>query len=507
MKKFTLIALALMASASSSFAQNVLWDGENAEITSKANAGFWPDGSPELVENPEKDGINNSEHCIKFSVPKGETQIKLNFADWKKPAMNGSTRVSLLIKKTGTENVFMELSDPTDGSEKYWKKTANWYVGDNTWHKLVFDFCNNGTFDNPGLVSITVNNSDENTIDVFVDNIVIEDAPKVNGKLFSEWNGDITGDVKLTGAWMKGSCSIPVDNADWQTTNYNDYEYFYSRSGAGLTSVDLREAQASDVDINQFFKNSNAIVYANETIYTHANVIAEQDFKNASGEDAHGLYAANGVELNAANAFSCPEAFTAASVKLTRTVREGINSFVLPFYAGASDLEADALATFKDVADGSAVFAKADHAEANVPFITVGLQNASDNKVFTFNGNQKYFEATPASFDGSFKGVYAPQDANDLYGIDNNGLLHKGGVGATINAFHAYYDVKEGQSVPAKISFEGDAPTAINGIAANEPAADKAVYDLCGRRVASSLNGASLAKGIYVVGGKKVAVK
>lgn len=513
MKKFTLIAFALMASATS-FAQTVLWDGENAEITSKANAGFWPDGSPTLAENPEKDGINTSEHCIKFTMTNDSKVVKLAFREWIRPSMNGSKRVSLMIKKSASDNVMIELSAPTDNypndveeSKKYWKKQAAWCGGDDKWQKLVFDFSTNGDFDNPGVIAITAQTGKvDGEQTVYIDNIVIEDAPRIDGKLFSEYgNTKITGNVKLTGAWMKG-ISINADG-DWTENEYNDFNYFNEHCDEKLTSVDMRGTVTKDVDVDRMFDNRpNALLYADEA-YVHANVVAEQNFKNASEEEVHGLYAANGVVLNDAYAFSCPEAFTAANVKLTRTVREGVNSFVLPFYTGASDLESDALATYKETADGNAVFTKADHAEANVPFITVGLQNASENKEFTFGGNRKYFEATPASFVGAFKGVYAPQEAKDLYGIDDQGNLHKGGESATINAFHAYYKVEEGQSAPAKISFEGDAPTAINGIAANEAEANEAVYDLSGRRVAAKLAGANLAKGIYVVGGKKVAVK
>lgn len=510
MKKFTLLALAIMASATS-FAQTTLWDGENTEITNKNdNAGFWGDGSPVLVENPEKDGINTSSKCIKFTMTNNENKmVKLPFGEWFKESMNGRKRISLMIRKNVNENVMVELSDPTDGSAGYWNKQVVYYTGAGKWQKLVFDYTANDDFDNPGLMTITAQTGDVNdNQDVYIDNIVIEDAPKINGKLFSEYNAEnkLTGDVKLTGAWMKGS-SMNANVSPWQANTYNDYEYFYSLAD-NITSVDLREAQASDVDVNQFFKNPNTIVYANEA-YDHVNVVANQTFKNANNEEVTALYAAKGLELTDADAyayaFSCPEAFTAANVKLTRAVREGINSFVLPFYAGADELGAEALATFKEADGQSLVFTKADHAEANVPFITVGLKNAADKKEFTFNDNLKYVEATPTEFTAPFKGVYAPQSAKGLYGINGNGDLQIGGTDAKINAFHAFYQAAEGQAAPAKISFEGEA-TGINNVAA-ATVANGAVYDLSGRRVAEKLAGASLVKGIYVVNGKKVVIK
>lgn len=492
MKKITLCAIALMASATS-FAQTILWNGEEENLKNDEYhiASFWKDGTPELVENPEKDGINTSAHCIKFTMTNDNKVVKLPFKEWFQGSMNGSKRISLMIRKSVKENVMVELSDPTkEGIDGYWKKQAVEYTGDGHWQKLVFDYSTNGDFDYPGVMTITAQTGEvTGEQEVFIDNIVIEDAPRINGKLFSEYNDEnkLTGDVKLTGAWMKGK-SINADG-DWKENTYNDYEDFYKEAD-GITSVDLRKAQASDVDVNQFFKNPNTIVYAKDTYGDHDNVVVDGK--------------ASKLVLKDANAFSCPEAFTADKVTLTRTVRNDINSFVLPFYVGAGDLGATTLATFKKVDDKNILFTKVDHVKANVPFITVDLKDAAENKEFTFFGNQKLVEATTTvSFEDAFKGVYAPRSAKDLYGIDKNGNLHKGGDGATINAFHAYY---QGAEAPAKISFEGET-TGINAVTTTSTSANGAVYDLSGRRVAASLAAAKLAKGIYVVNGKKVAVK
>lgn len=503
MKKITLCAIALMASATS-FAQTILWNGEeNLKNDEYHTASFWKDGTPELVDNPETDGINTSAHCIKFRMTNDNKMVKLPFKEWFQGSMNGSKRISLMIRKSVKENVMVELSDPTkEGIDGYWKKQVVEYTGDGHWQKLVFDYSTNGDFDYPGVMTITAQTGEvTGEQEVFIDNIVIEDAPRINDKLFSYYNAEnkLTGDVKLTGAWMKGK-SINADG-DWKENTYNDYEDFYKEAD-GITSVDLREAQASDVDVNQFFKNPNTIVYAKDTYGDHDNVVVDGKASKLVLSDAD-------ADANAI-AFSCPESFIADKVTLTRKVREGINSFVLPFYVGASDLGAEALATFnknKEAEGNSVFFTKADHVDANIPFITVKLTNAAENKVFDFFGNQKLVKATTTvSFDDAFKGVYAPQTAENLYGIDANGKFHKGGASATINAFHAYYQPVDGAEAPANISFDGEA-TGIDAVTTTSTSANGAVYDLSGRRVAASLAAAKLAKGIYVVNGKKVAVK
>ena len=484
MKKFTLVALAMMASASC-FAQTTLWDGEDTKITSGEHAGFWGDASPVLENNPETDGINTTAHCLKFVITKGgnNNTVKLPFRDWIKPSMNGSKRVSLMIKKENAENVIVQLSDPTDGSTGYWYNQATWYDGGNKWQKLVFDFTANGDFDKPGVMSITpqAGNIDGDQI-VYIDNIVIEDAPRINGKLFSEYNAEnpISGALTLTGAWMKGS-SINVDDK-WKNNTYNDFEFFKTQATDGVTSIDMRGTVTKDVDINQFFKNPNTIVYA-DAAYEHANVVVNGT--------------AASVELTDANAFNAPEDFTATTVKLTRGVQKGINSFVLPFAATAEELGATQVATYDsyDKAAKIANFKTAADVAANTPFLTMDV--AEDKVTDVLNFGEKTIVATPESLGTDFVGVYAKTNANGKYGINAEGKLQKGGTDAYVNAFHDYLDVKE----PAGVAFNGSTPTAINGVAADK-VADTAVYDLSGRRVYGKLQ-----KGLYIMNGKKVVVK
>ena len=481
MKKFTLVALAMMASASC-FAQTTLWDGENPEISNKDYAGFWSDGKPELCDNPETNGINNSAHCLKFTINKDSKVVKLPFREWMKPSMNGSKRISLMIKKNVNENVCVELSDPTDGSVGYWKKQVVWYSGDNKWQKLVFDFSSNGDFDNPGIMTITAQTNDfEGEQTVYIDNIVIEDAPRINGKLFSEYNAEnpITGDLKLTGAWMKGA-SLNAD-ADWKENTYNDFEYFNSQATDGVTSIDMRGTVTKDVDINQFFKNPNTIVYADDT-YGHNNVVV--------GGTATSLV------LTDDKAFNAPKGFTAANVTLTRKVQKGINSFVLPFEATATELGASKVATFTsyNAAEKTANFETVATVAANTPFLTIDAAGAAE-----LSFSAKYIVATPTDLGIDFVGVYAPTSGEGKYGINAAGNLQKGGPTATVNAFHAFLNVNG--PAPARIALNGSTLTAINSITADK-VVDTAVYDISGRRVYGKLH-----KGLYIINGKKVVVK
>ena len=108
MNKITLIALALMASATS-FAQTTLWNGEDKELGT-SNTGVWDRCAPEVVENPSKTGVNTSDKCLKFTITgtdwnNGNTAFGLPTG-----TSFSSKRLSLKIKKDDNTNVRVELT-------------------------------------------------------------------------------------------------------------------------------------------------------------------------------------------------------------------------------------------------------------------------------------------------------------------------------------------------------------------------------------------------------------
>lgn len=483
MKKFTLIALAIMASATSFAQTTLLWNGEDKELESKGDV--WDRCDPVVVANPSKDAVNGSDKCLKITITGKEWDNGSLAFGLPAETSFASKRLSLKIKKADNTNVKVELTCK-DGNDKTYKKVATWYDGAGEWRKLYFDFSTNGNVDTPIEIAIypTTENV-EGSKEVYVDDIQIEDLPKVGDVALTEiTDGSLTGDIQLNGTWLKGVCQNV--EGTWFEVKYDDFSTLNAKLSENVTSIDMRTAATKDVDINQFFKNPNTLVYADKA-YVHNNIIV-----NGNAES---------VVLTDDYAFSCPEAFTATTVSLKRTVQGGINSFVLPFWVNANDLKSKSLATYSSADNNEVVFTKVTEVGANTPFITVGY-NGEENKLTWSN---KGFVATPTEFTAPFKGVYAPQSAKGLYGINADGNLQIGSEKATINAFHAFYQAAEGQTAPAKISFEGEA-TGINNVAATT-VANSAVYDLSGRRVAEKLAGASLVKGIYVVNGKKVVVK
>ena len=487
MKKFTLVALAMMASASC-FAQKTLWNGEDK------NGTFWPDRcAPKIVDNPAKDALNGSDKCAQFRITGNEWNtgcivLGLNQEVCGADGLGVSQckRLSIMIKKSTNSVVKVELAN---GGAKYWKHIASNYTGNGEWQKLVFDFSvHSEAFNDNKPVELAIypdiegKDIDE---DIYVDNIVLEANPTVNDNLL--WAAkDLTGNLKLTGGYFKTTC-MNTDVNPWEDCSIDDFTELNKKLSANVTSIDMRKASTLGVDIDKFFTNPNTIVYANES-YKHANVVV--DGKAAS------------LVLTDANAFNAPYEFKAESVKLTRDVQKGINSFVLPFAVTAAELGATKVATYDRYdKDGSktAYFNPVEkEVAANTPFLTMDVAEDKATGVLTFDN--KAIVVTPEKLGEVFVGVYAPQTAEGKYGIDNNGNLHKGGEHATIAAFHAYLNVTNGTE-PTRVAFNGSTPTAINGVAADK-VADTAVYDLSGRRVYGKLQ-----KGLYIMNGKKVVVK
>lgn len=489
MKKFTLVALAMMASASC-FAQKTLWDGEDKNIGDKHNAnGFWDRCDPEVVENPLKDGINTSEKCVKFTITGNDANnggIVLPLSGGLD--MTSKKRLSIMIKKPKWSNVQIELSD----GKTYWRRIAANYAGgekEGQWQKLVFDFSDYGddlNAKNPTELAIYPMLESEQTgpLEIFVDDIVLEDNPTVNDKsLWNEEDGSLKGNLTLTGGYFKTNYFIVNP---WTEKNIDDFVELNKKLSADVTSIDMRNASTLGVDINQFFKNPNTIVYADE-LYNRGN-------DNYANIVVGGT--AKTLELTDAKAFNAPYDFKVESVKLTRDVRAGINSFVLPFEVTADELGATQVAKYEGYNDKVANFKTAESVAANTPFLAMG---AAETKELSFEN--KAIVATTEPLGKDFVGVYAPQSAKDKYGINGDGNLQKGGAGATIAAFHAYLNVINPASTPARIAINGSTLTVINGVTADK-VANTAVYDLSGRRVYGKLQ-----KGLYIMNGKKVVVK
>lgn len=486
MKKIITFSFALMASATM-FGQTVLWNGENYDINSKGD--FWDRCNQEVVENPSKDGINTSDKCLKFTITGNEFD-KCSAAKGLTCGAFDSKRLSLMIKKDVNSNVRVEIK-----CNDVIKKVAAWYDGAGEWRKLYFDFSTNNAEGTPTEITIypTTDNVDGEQV-VYIDNIQIEDAPKVGDALLgSISDGSLDGNIKLTGAWLKGECQNA--DGDWQKVEYNDFATLASKLKDGITSINMRGTTTKEVDVNAMRGgHSNVLVFADEA-YDADNIVAKGNCAK--------------LVLTNDQSFATPEDFKAANVSITRPVFAGKNTMYLPFWVSKEDLGANTIATYVDneEKDGNTIinFEKKDAVDANVPFIA--QFDADSNEPLTFT--DKGVVNTPAELGNPFTGIYTPGSAEGKYGLNAEGLFQKGGETAKINAFSAYLTLTEAQEAKPILLAIGSEVTGINTATIANGNETVKVYNLQGRLVATakSLNDLHLANGVYIVNNKKVIVK
>lgn len=486
MKKIITFSFALMASATM-FGQTVLWNGENYDISSEDD--FWDRCNQEVVENPSKDGINTSDKCLKFTITGNEWNNGSAAKGLTCDAFD-SKRLSLMIKKNVNSNVRVEIKCNDD-----MKKVVAWYDGTGEWRKLYFDFSTNNAEGTPTEITIypTTDNVDGEQ-DVYIDNIQIEDAPKVGEDLLgSISDGSLGGNIKLTGAWLKGEC-LNADG-DWKKVEYNDFATLAGKLNDGITSIDMRRTTTKDVDVNGMRgDHSNVLVFADEA-YSANNVVNNGKCAN--------------LVLDETKAFASPENFNAENVSITRPVYAGYNSMCLPFWVNKEDMKANNLLTYKEnVEEDYQVkinFETKDAIDANVPFIAELGSDATEPLTFKNKG----IVNTPASLGNTFLGTMAPMSGEGKYGLGTDNQFHKGGEKAHINAFHAYLEMPESQSAKAFVLAIDGETTGISAITNNGKSEAVKVYNLQGCQVATatSTKDLNLPAGIYIINNKKVVVK
>lgn len=486
MKKIITFSFALMASATM-FGQTVLWNGENYYISSEGD--FWDRCNQEVVENPSKDGINTSDKCLKFTITGNEWNNGSAAKGLTCDAFD-SKRLSLMIKKNVNSNVRVEIKCNDD-----MKKVVAWYDGTGEWRKLYFDFSTNNAEGTPTEITIypTTDNVDGEQ-DVYIDNIQIEDAPKVGEDLLgSISDGSLGGNIKLTGAWLKGEC-LNADG-DWKKVEYNDFATLAGKLNDGITSIDMRRTTTKDVDVNGMRgDHSNVLVFADEA-YSANNVVNNGKCAN--------------LVLDETKAFASPENFNAENVSITRPVYAGYNSMCLPFWVNKEDMKANNLLTYKEnVEEDYQVkinFETKNAIDANVPFIAELGSDATEPLTFKNKG----IVNTPASLGNTFLGTMAPMSGEGKYGLGTDNQFHKGGEKAHINAFHAYLEMPESQSAKAFVLAIDGETTGISAITNNGKSEAVKVYNLQGCQVATatSTKDLNLPAGIYIINNKKVVVK
>ena len=487
MKKVFTLCVAIMASVAT-FAQTTLWKSEDKDVNT--DGGFWDRCSSKVVENPLKKGVNTSDKCLQFEITSNEWEHGSAAMSLNSPSFE-SKRISLMIKKDYNSNVRIEIK-----CNNVIKKVAAWYGGSGAWQKLYFDFSTNGVEGNPTEITIfPTTDAVDGKQTIYLDNIQIEDAPKVNDNLLSPNTDNLEGVIKLSGTWLKGVCQN-ADDSKWKEVDYNDFATLANKLSNKPANIDMRGCIVKDADINAMRgDNSNILVYADEA-YEADNVVKDRKCAN--------------LVLDDTKAFMVNEDFQAANVTLKRSVNAGYNTMCLPFWVSKDDMNAASIATYKEIVDKEdnnsvVTFEKADHVDANVPFV------ANYNEAVTeFTFTDKGVVNTNNGLGTTFVGTYTPGNVEGKYNLASDCTFKKGDAEATTNAFGAYLELPEGyEAKTLSLGYTDGELAGIESITTSFGNKGVKVYSLQGNQIAiaSSMSEPHLSNGIYIINNKKVVIK
>lgn len=195
---------------------------------------------------------------------------------------------------------------------------------------------------------------------------------------------------------------------------------------------------------------------------------------------------------------------------VTRNLVAGLNTICLPFNVAASEFgsvfgDVDAKAyQFKGVEDKKLCFEEVTSIEAGVPYLlTVAQAYEMDNV-----GEVEILVEEPkaVTLDGvTFKGTFNVKvlDENNLFlGKDGNLKVPASTEGDNnkLKGMRAYFVLPEATQTAYSLSFGGET-TGIQAIEGEKAVKAQGVYTISGVKVAD--NTANLAKGLYIVNGKK----
>ena len=283
-------------------------------------------------------------------------------------------------------------------------------------------------------------------------------------------NGILEGSIDIT--WMEMPIKVDL--------------YPLNAASVDLSAYDLGEATTEL--ISQDFTNPNCVFFLGEGAgLSGANIVCGTNCENLS--------------LTEGSAFSVSKEFTATNVTYNRTLTAGQTAtFILPF-AFTPD-ENDVVAELSEVSGSTLVFKPVTQTVANKPYVIL-TNNADALKQFTnvtvkpaAEGDMK---TTVAGY--THIGTYEILTGLTGYGYSGGNFVHT--TSGTLKPFRTFVTAPSGESLKTLQIDIADDLTGIDEVETEQK--DSAVYDLQGIRVSSNLRG--LAKGVYVVNGKKVIVK
>ena len=205
------------------------------------------------------------------------------------------------------------------------------------------------------------------------------------------------------------------------------------------------------------------------------------------------------------------------NVTLKRTISDKyLNPFCVPFDMTADQItavfgEGSVVSAFTSVTGKVMNFEKVTTIAAGKPYIVQATKASTEislDKVEMKPEPERNVVKESSELSMSFNGIVSPytfkkNDGTELFLDKNGNLRYPSTVGSQMKGMRAYFEVLDGTSNEAKVNI-GDGLSSIDKLMNGEAMTGK-VYNLNGQYVGNTLDG--LAKGLYIMNGKKYVVK
>lgn len=205
------------------------------------------------------------------------------------------------------------------------------------------------------------------------------------------------------------------------------------------------------------------------------------------------------------------------NVTLKRTISDTyLNPFCVPFDMTADQItavfgEGCVVSAFTSVTGKVMNFEKVTTIAAGQPYIVQATKASTEislDKVEMKSESESKVVKESSELSMSFNGIVSPytfkkNDGTELFLDKNGNLRYPSTVGSQMKGMRAYFEVLDGTSNEAKVNIGGGL-SSIDKLMNGEAMTGK-VYNLNGQYVGNTLDG--LAKGLYIMNGKKYVVK
>lgn len=213
------------------------------------------------------------------------------------------------------------------------------------------------------------------------------------------------------------------------------------------------------------------------------------------------------------------ENYAGKTVKVTlkRTISNTyLNPFCVPFDMTADQItevfgEGSVVSEFTSVTGNVMNFGKVATITAGQPYIVQATKASTEitlDKVKMKSGSGSKVEQKSDELSMSFNGIVSPytftkNDGTELFLDKEGNLRYPATAGSKMKGMRAYFEVLDGTANEAKVNIGGGL-SSIDKLMNGEAMTGK-VYNLNGQYVGNTLDG--LAKGLYIMNGKKYVVK